>query len=133
MLRRLPTYQEVPRGTPYKRVFRSGARFVLTLIMMYDDSHADTCPGCHSRDGGVEDITKLCSWGVVYTRARAPNEHIIMLPSHSALLEETNSDTTLSDARVTRCERVASSIYGPTVPQEDLHSPEVPVFETVDS
>jgi hypothetical protein len=91
VLRYLPSLREVPRGTPFSLAFRPGARLVMTLIMMYDESYADSCPHCRVPDTGVEAVAQRCSCGTAYTRAKDPTSHVLMLPSHSSVLKELGS------------------------------------------
>jgi hypothetical protein len=63
----------------------------MTLIMMYEESYVDSCPHCRTSDTGIEAITQRCSCGTAYTRAKDPTSHVLMLPSHSSVLEELGS------------------------------------------
>lgn len=84
ILRYLPSYQEVPRGTAFSRVFRPGARLVMTLVLMYDNDRATGCPGCGTSDNGTAGITQKCDCASAYTRAKDLEHHILTLPAHSS-------------------------------------------------
>ena len=88
VLRQLPSYREIPHGTPFSLAFRPGVHLAMSLIMMYDEKYAEKCPCCPTADLGIENVTQLCPRGTAYTRAKDHTQHITMLPSHFSLQEE---------------------------------------------
>ncbi|KAM0722482.1 hypothetical protein Q7P37_001923 [Cladosporium fusiforme] len=133
VLRRLPTYKEVPRGTSLASAFRPGSRLVMTLCMGYDDEYANQCPGCEHPDDGVEDVSKDCPCGILYTRAIEPKTIILMLPAHSNPLEQPSHP----HQKCRECGSEQSSpqeaFCGPDPKPLPLEAWEIPTFHDIDT
>lgn len=133
-LRYFPSYQEVPRGTAFSRVFRPGARLVMTLVIMYDNDRAIGCPSCGMLDNGTAGITQRCPCGSAYTRAKDLVDHILMLPAHSNQYPQPESGNADSSAVST----LGEPPYAQTLEQgeesvfcEDSNHPPILVYDDV--
>ncbi|GAB7328405.1 hypothetical protein MBLNU13_g00377t1 [Cladosporium sp. NU13] len=60
LLRYLPTYEEVPRGSRFMQVFRPDARLIMPLLLSYDDQNVDICPACHYPNDITGKFTLQC-------------------------------------------------------------------------
>lgn len=133
VLRRLPSYKEVPHSAPLASVFRPGSHLVMTLIMGWDDKYERCCPGCDNPDEGVENVTYNCRCGVLYTRAIEPKEHILMLPAHTKAVEQPDDSHHTCDDREFE-QRAPRSMFhgpGPKPIQQEAWDLEVPPFHDV--
>ncbi|GAB7328780.1 hypothetical protein MBLNU13_g00675t2 [Cladosporium sp. NU13] len=133
-LRYFPSYQEVPRGTAFSRVFRPGARLVMTLVIMYDNDRAIGRPSCGMSDNGTAGITQRCPCGSAYTRAKDLVDHILMLPAHSTQYAQPESGNADSSAVST----LGEPPYAQTLEQgeesvfcEDSNHPPILVYDDV--
>lgn len=81
VLRYLPSYREAGMNTDFASAFRLGARIVMSLLLMYDESCADGCSGCHTQDPAAKGQTTRCSCGVAYTKTTNTTQTIILAPA----------------------------------------------------
>lgn len=101
MLRYLPTYEEVPRGSKFMQVFRPHARLIMPLLLSYDDQNVDICPACHYTNNITGKFTQQCSvCGVVYTRSMQSYTHIIMQPAHRKNVTQSSEAETTVDEEI---------------------------------
>lgn len=128
VLRDCSTYREVPLGSRYAQIFRPGARLVMTLTLRYDEGYADCCPRCQMPDRGVEDITTPCHCGIVYTRAKQPKSFVIMLPSHSSLLDAPGHGASLFDTCIPEETNSPLPVFGPMLEQAEEAAVDTPTF-----
>ena len=103
----------------------------MTLIMMYDESHADGCPQCRTQDGGVEFVTQRCSCGTAYTRAKEPRNHFLMLPGHSSILADLDIPNSRASTSADAEDATRALNYGPMVKPAHYEKFSVPCFDDI--
>jgi hypothetical protein len=127
LLRYLQTYEEVPHGAVLNQVFRPDARLVMSLVVSYDDRHADVCPGCRSLSDTTSSSTLRCACGVVYTRLSRSQDHIRMQFAHRKPLQQLEQATTPQ----TQASAQLPSRVDPLVDLRQLPTDRGPRFEIV--